>query len=1051
VGDTLLSLHADGVLRLWDHRAAVAGAPDADVLTSLVRLGGSSPSSPPVVPTALLHPDTYVNKVAVGTASGSVLIVNVRTGAVVHECRLPGAGGVAVTCLAQSPVVDVVAAGLADGRVIVHNLRADATVCTFAHALGASSSSTTSSSSAPAAAPGGSPRVTALSFSLGGVLPTPTLCSATEGGSLAFWDLDAKVLRHVLPSAHAAPVLFVGFLPGQPCVVTAGADNALRVWVVDRLDGTPKLLKSRAGHTAPPRILRYYGGSSVTEIASGAGADARVCEIASAGADRTLRLFHTALDRQNTELSQGPLLARAKELGVHPSALRLPQVTAMAVSDRRNAQWADVVTAHAGEGRASCWSWDRRRLEDRTLVLPNPRETVTAVAISACGHFAFLGGAGGSVVQFNLQSGGRKGTYPKDPRVHTSFAAKGKKRGLAYPGGADLGPVDRDTGRGFDDGLREAVPTADSVDATLALAMGIMPAARLPASALLTDGAAAPASSGSSSGGSGGRQGTGLASATAAPLTAPARHSSAVCGVASDLLNSTLVSVDSSGLVLFWDFETHEARSSLRLPSTASSLVLSRESGLAAVACDDFTVRVLDISTRRQVRTFSGHTNRITDMCFSPDGRWLVTASLDRSVRVWDLPMSRCLDWLAFSRVPVSVTFSPTAEYLVTAHADSVALYMWANKAHFGTVVLEGAPSAPVHMDLPDIAAGGGEGGGDGDDEADGMGTGVTGDGDVPEDFPQTAGAAAAASAGAKRARVETKAASAEGAEPGAASASAPSSITPKAGMSITLSGKPQSTWANLDKLELIYKRNKPAEAPKKPEQAPFFLPTAGGLKPTFVAPGAGAGAGTNVVVEPEGEDEEDDEEDEGAWAGPAGDTTGTGAAPSKQAVTEVRGRFITSHGMRTARSVLAQLLRQADDAGRDGDDEMGAGRRSSGAAAVAAHLASLSPAQIDLEVRSLCLGPEDPDGVALLAALLRYLRWAVGGGGEGGEGEASPSFDLAQAHLALVLAVYGDLVASIGPLREEAGRVRVAQKAGSTRLRSLIDGALCLTRTFLE
>jgi WD40 repeat protein len=35
---------------------------------------------------------------------------------------------------------------------------------------------------------------------------------------------------------------------------------------------------------------------------------------------------------------------------------------------------------------------------------------------------------------------------------------------------------------------------------------------------------------------------------------------------------------------------------------------------------------------------------------FSPDGRWLLTASMDGSVRVFDIPSGRLVDWFAFEK-----------------------------------------------------------------------------------------------------------------------------------------------------------------------------------------------------------------------------------------------------------------------------------------------------------------------------------------------------------------------------------------------------------------
>ncbi len=47
----------------------------------------------------------------------------------------------------------------------------------------------------------------------------------------------------------------------------------------------------------------YRSQDSIGTVAS--GADAMACEVLSAGGDKSLRMFHTALDRQNRELSQG--------------------------------------------------------------------------------------------------------------------------------------------------------------------------------------------------------------------------------------------------------------------------------------------------------------------------------------------------------------------------------------------------------------------------------------------------------------------------------------------------------------------------------------------------------------------------------------------------------------------------------------------------------------------------------------------------------------------------------------------------------------------------
>ena len=50
-----------------------------------------------------------------------------------------------------------------------------------------------------------------------------------------------------------------------------------------------------------------------------------------------------------------------------------------------------------------------------------------------------------------------------------------------------------------------------------------------------------------------------------------------------------------------------------------------------------------DVEALRRVRTFAGHADRITDMHIAQDARWLLSASLDGTLRVWDVPSARCL------------------------------------------------------------------------------------------------------------------------------------------------------------------------------------------------------------------------------------------------------------------------------------------------------------------------------------------------------------------------------------------------------------------------
>jgi WD40 repeat protein len=58
----------------------------------------------------------------------------------------------------------------------------------------------------------------------------------------------------------------------------------------------------------------------------------------------------------------------------------------------------------------------------------------------------------------------------------------------------------------------------------------------------------------------------------------------------------------------------------------------SKASELVAFSCDDLSIRVIDLETRKLVREFWGCVGQVNDFIFSNDGRWIVAASMDSVV-----------------------------------------------------------------------------------------------------------------------------------------------------------------------------------------------------------------------------------------------------------------------------------------------------------------------------------------------------------------------------------------------------------------------------------
>ncbi|KAL5974223.1 hypothetical protein ACLOJK_030886 [Asimina triloba] len=109
-------------------------------------------------------------------------------------------------------------------------------------------------------------------------------------------------------------------------------------------------------------------------------------------------------------------------------------------------------------------------------------------------------------------------------------------------------------------------------------------------------------------------------------------------------------------------------------------------SGLLAAIADDMVLRLYDVVALRMVRKFEGHTDRVTDLCFSEDGKWLVSSSMDGSLRIWDVILARQIDAIHVDVAITALSLSPNMDILATSHVDQNGVYLWVNQVMFSGV-----------------------------------------------------------------------------------------------------------------------------------------------------------------------------------------------------------------------------------------------------------------------------------------------------------------------------------------------------------------------------
>ncbi|XP_071586251.1 WD repeat-containing protein 36 isoform X1 [Heliangelus exortis] len=634
-GDHVISVDVDNVLIVWNIQSEEEYLRvDFDKATFTV--------------SAILHPSTYLNKILLGSEQGSLQLWNIRSNKLLYS--FPGWNS-AVTTLEQAPAVDVVAVGLVSGHIIVHNIKFDESLMKFQQDWGP---------------------ITAISFRTDG---HPVMAAGSPIGHIALWDLEEKKLLCQMQDAHSTAVAGMSFVPGEPLLITNGADNAIRVWIFDGPGGTGRVLRSRMGHSAPPTKIRYHGQNGE--------------QILSAGQDGTLQSFSTVHEKFNKSLGRGSInKKKSKKKGLKLDTMALPPITVFASEVAHQSDWDGIVACHQGYITCTTWNYQKTSMGAHKL---RPEEFskhkpigvyATAVDITSCGNFAVIGLSTGRVDVYNIQSGIHRGCY-------------GKERA----------------------------------------------------------------------------------------------HEGAIRGVAVDGLNQLIITAGSEGLIKFWKFKSKDLVYSTELSSSPSGTLLHRDSGILGIALDDFSISILDIETRKIVRIFSGHCGRINDMTFSPDGRWLITSSMDCTIKTWDLPSGCLIDCFLVDSAAVSLAMSPTGDFLASAHVDDLGIYLWSNRALYSLVSLRPLPAdyepstvtCPGTFPVQDVDVAGDE------EKCDEMIEYVS-----PEQLGEQL---------------------------------------------VTLSSLPESRWKNLLSLDVIKKRNKPREPPKVPKSAPFFIPTVPGLIPQYVAP----------------------------------------------------------------------------------------------------------------------------------------------------------------------------------------------------------------------
>lgn len=178
-------------------------------------------------------------------------------------------------------------------------------------------------------------------------------------------------------------------------------------------------------------------------------------------------------------------------------------------------------------------------------------------------------------------------------------------------------------------------------------------------------------------------------------------HSELVGGVAWSPDGASLASCSWSGEIKLWDAATGRELPPLPVPDgkvAVLRIAFSPDGRLLASAggsTPNISARVdlYDVPGRRWIRRYAGHSRSVCDVRFSPDGRRLVTASMDGSVKVWPVEPTRLsVDLEGHDQAVWTLAFDASGRRLVTGAFDNTARVWDLETGHLLKTLPAGCP-----------------------------------------------------------------------------------------------------------------------------------------------------------------------------------------------------------------------------------------------------------------------------------------------------------------------------------------------------------------------
>lgn len=137
----------------------------------------------------------------------------------------------------------------------------------------------------------------------------------------------------------------------------------------------------------------------------------------------------------------------------------------------------------------------------------------------------------------------------------------------------------------------------------------------------------------------------------------------------------------------FHDLESGKTLLQVKEPEEAAltCAMLHPDGLILATGTSGNLIRIWDLKSQKNVATFQGHKDHITDVRFSENGFYLATAAKDNLLKLWDLRGPKNINTLKVDSAVTSLDFDYSGKYLAAATGNEVRVFAGKNLDHVMT------------------------------------------------------------------------------------------------------------------------------------------------------------------------------------------------------------------------------------------------------------------------------------------------------------------------------------------------------------------------------